>query len=100
MTICHFKKTLVWRFNTCLYARILYLLNIKKYYLLIYSAKISPVDGFPILDEEVILQDTEDTEEMRDFIYEAWSEFNEVASQLLQRIEKHQSEFEPLDQPS
>ena len=40
-------------------------------------------------------------EAMRDFIHDMWdTEFCPVATQLLNRIEAHASDLEPLDQPS
>lgn len=40
-------------------------------------------------------------DEMTDYFEETWTEqFCPVAEQLLQRIETHQSDLEPLDNPS
>ena len=40
-------------------------------------------------------------EEMRDLIRDLWeTDFCPVATQLLNRIEAHQSNFEPLEQPT
>ncbi|KAK6168886.1 hypothetical protein SNE40_020049 [Patella caerulea] len=40
-------------------------------------------------------------EEVREYIYETWQlDFKPVAAQLLKRIEMHQSQFEPLENPA
>ncbi|KAK3593875.1 hypothetical protein CHS0354_011480 [Potamilus streckersoni] len=45
--------------------------------------------------------DNSDEDEYQQWILESWeSQFSPVAEQLLQRIDSHQSKFEPLDQPS
>ncbi|KAL3882503.1 hypothetical protein ACJMK2_028840 [Sinanodonta woodiana] len=45
--------------------------------------------------------DNNDEDEYQQWIMESWeSQFCPVAEQLLQRIDSHQSKFEPLDQPS
>lgn len=52
---------------------------------------------FLTVDDEAVLDDADVDEEMRDFVRATWeSEFCPVASDLLARIESHQSQLEPL----
>ncbi|XP_033741538.1 armadillo repeat-containing protein 2-like isoform X1 [Pecten maximus] len=44
-------------------------------------------------------KDEETDEEMKKYYYETWREFYPVAEQLLHRLETHQSDFEPLENP-
>lgn len=49
------------------------------------------------VDEDVIAEVGELDEEMREYFQDAWkTEFCPVASDLLRRIEEHQSHLEPI----
>jgi len=48
-------------------------------------------------DDEALLDDADVDDEMKDYVRSTWeSDFCPVASDLLTRIETHQSQFEPL----
>lgn len=49
------------------------------------------------IDEEALSDDADVDQEIKEYIRETWqSEFFHVASDLLTRIESHQSQLEPL----
>ena len=51
-------------------------------------------------DEDDIFVDCDDDADMREFALQVWrDDFRPVASQLLDRVEAHQSDFETLEPP-